>query len=67
MATSKPTVQEHLAAGLAALPADQLTSLAEGFDAWLTASGLTETPATMFFEDSGSEPTRPRRTVLRRR
>ena len=67
MATSKPTVQEHLAAGLAALPADQLTSLAAGFDAWLSASGLTETPATMFFEESGREATRPRRAVRRRR
>ena len=67
LAASRPTAQEHLAAGLAALPEAQLTALAEGFEAWLSAAGLTETPATMFFEEAEQEPKPRRRASTSRR
>jgi DNA-binding MarR family transcriptional regulator len=49
-ARSETTAQERLAAALDTLPADERETLAWGFERWLAAAGLAETPATMFFE-----------------
>ncbi len=46
------TVQEKLASGLLSLPPQQRQALAEGFDAWMIAAGLSTVPADMFFEDT---------------
>jgi DNA-binding MarR family transcriptional regulator len=48
---TEPTAQERLAAGLAALDPNEREALARSLDRWLQAAGLTELPATMFFED----------------
>lgn len=52
LARAPATVQEKLAAGLLSLPAEQRQAIAEGFDAWMNAAGLSTVPALMFFEDS---------------
>jgi DNA-binding MarR family transcriptional regulator len=44
------TVQERLVAGFRSLPLDQQRHVAAGLEAWLAAAGLTDVPATMFFE-----------------
>lgn len=50
VATASGTVQERLVAGLRALPDETRRALADGFHAWLEASGLRDAPAPMFFE-----------------
>ena len=42
--------QEKLISGLDALPPSKRAALAEGLEAWLSASGLSDVPPTMFFE-----------------
>ena len=44
------TIQERLLAGLAQLDDRQRHALAAGIDAWLSAAGLADVQATMFFE-----------------
>ncbi len=51
------SVQEQLVAGFERLPPTDQRVLREGMEAWLAASGLSEVPATMFFEGIG-EPSR---------
>src|SRR5204863_111649 len=53
-----PTAQERLAAGLTTLDATEREGLARALERWLEAAGLTELPATMFFEDDHA-PSRP--------
>jgi len=50
VATASGTVQERVVAGLRALPDETRRALADGFQAWLEASGLQDAPAPMFFE-----------------
>jgi MarR family transcriptional regulator, lower aerobic nicotinate degradation pathway regulator len=42
--------QEKLISGLEALPSSKRAALAEAMEAWLSASGLSDVPPTMFFE-----------------
>jgi DNA-binding MarR family transcriptional regulator len=51
IADMEPTAQERLAGALASLPADERATLAAGLESWLAAAGLSDVPATMFFED----------------
>lgn len=44
------SVQEQLVAGFERLPPEEQRVLREGMEAWLEASGLSDVPATMFFE-----------------
>lgn len=48
------TLQERMVAGFRRLPVEQQAAIAGGLEAWLAASGLTEVPATMFFEPTES-------------
>ena len=56
--SAEPTAQERLAQGLALLPAVQRDALARALESWLSAAGLADVPATMFFEDRGTAPAR---------
>jgi len=50
IAGGERTAQERLAGALAALAPRDRETLAGGLEAWLAAAGLTDEPATMFFE-----------------
>lgn len=50
LAHAPETVQERLVSGYGLLAPEQQAMLAIGLESWLSASGLNETPATMFFE-----------------
>lgn len=50
LARAPETVQERLVSGYGLLEPEQQAMLAVGLESWLSASGLSETPATMFFE-----------------
>lgn len=47
---SRATAQEQLIRGLGHLPAETRRQIAEGLEAWLTASGFSDVPPGMFFE-----------------
>jgi len=50
--------QEKLISGLNALPSSKRAALVDGLEAWLSASGLADVPATMFFESPQSRRVR---------
>lgn len=60
---SRVTVQERLINGLDILPRGKKAAIAEGLEAWLAASGLSDVPPTMFFEsgESTGSPARKKR------
>jgi DNA-binding MarR family transcriptional regulator len=47
---SPETIQERLLAAFGRLPVDRQRQTADGLRAWISAAGLSEVPATMFFE-----------------
>lgn len=47
---SRTTAQEQLIRGLSHLPRETRTQIAEGLEAWLTASGFSDVAPGMFFE-----------------
>lgn len=47
---ARTTLQERLIEGLEGLEAGERRALASGLEAWLTAAGLADLPATMFLE-----------------
>ena len=50
IAGAEPTAQERLLDALTSLAPAQREVLASALEAWLAAAGLTDVPATMFFE-----------------
>jgi DNA-binding MarR family transcriptional regulator len=50
LARAPVSVQELLLAGFERLAPESRQALREGLEAWLTAAGLVEVPAVMFFE-----------------
>ena len=50
LARAPETVQERLVAGFNTLPVAQRRALADTMEAWLAASGLSQVPASLFFE-----------------
>jgi DNA-binding MarR family transcriptional regulator len=50
------TAQERLATGLASMPAARRRVLADALESWLSAAGLTDVPAGMFFDDQSPAP-----------
>jgi len=51
VAGMEPSAQERRVAGLESLPATRRDTLAAALEEWIVASGLAETPPTMFFEE----------------
>jgi hypothetical protein len=47
----RQTVQERLVHGFETLSPSTQSALADGLDAWLSAAGLRDVPATMFLEE----------------
>ena len=65
IARSEATAQERLTSALDSLPTADREALATGIEHWLTAAGLAETPATMFFETDRSVRRAAKRTRSR--
>lgn len=51
LAAAPPTVQTQLIEGLARLAPAQRVALADALEAWLSAAGIDDKPAPLFFED----------------
>ena len=63
ISTVEVTAQERLAEGLDALPDAEREVLARGLESWLSAAGLADVPATMFFEPPRTTRRLPRRAA----
>jgi DNA-binding MarR family transcriptional regulator len=52
------TAQERLADGLASMSTARRRTLADALESWLSAAGMADVPAGMFFDDQPSAPAR---------